>query len=60
MARPFRLREINILAWNVLNGRIRGFAESEGIARIRNHTARDGHDDGLGKGPLPSMTYDAP
>src|SRR6202007_3160964 len=33
------------LSGNVLNGRIRGFAEGEGVARIRYHTARDGHND---------------
>jgi hypothetical protein len=36
--RPFQFGEINILSGNVLNGRIRGFAEGEGVARIRNHT----------------------
>ena len=45
MVRPFQLGEINILAWNVLNRRIRSFAERERVARISNHTARDGHDD---------------
>ena len=48
MIRPFQLGEINILSWNVLNGRIRRLAESEGVARIGNHTARDGHDDASG------------
>jgi len=43
--RPFQLGEINVLTWNVLNGRIRRLAEREGVACIGNHTARDGHDD---------------
>jgi hypothetical protein len=46
--RPFQLREINIVAWNVLNRGIDGFAEREGVPRIRNHTARGGHDDTSG------------
>jgi len=45
VVRPFQLGEINILAWNVLNRRIRSFAERERAARISYHTARDGHDD---------------
>jgi hypothetical protein len=39
------LGEINVLAWDVLNERIRRFPEREGLACIGNHTARDGHDD---------------
>jgi hypothetical protein len=41
--RPFQLGEINILDWNVLNRRIRSFAEREGAPRVSNHTACDGH-----------------
>src|SRR5277367_1034011 len=29
---PFQLRKINILAWNILNGRMRRFAQRQGIA----------------------------
>src|SRR3984893_9516697 len=46
--RPFQLGEINVLTWNVLNGRIRRFAERQGVAGIGNHTARNGHDDPSG------------
>src|SRR6266568_6838309 len=46
--RPFQLGEINVLSWNVLNGRIRRFAERQGIAGIGNHTARNGHDNASG------------
>src|SRR5260370_3333994 len=46
--RPFQLRKINILAWNVLHGRIRCFAKRQGVAGIGNHTARDGHDNASG------------
>jgi hypothetical protein len=42
--RPFQLGKINVLTWNVLNGRIRRFAERQGVAGIGNHTARDGYD----------------
>jgi hypothetical protein len=42
--RPFQLGEINVLTRNVLNGRIRRFAERQGVAGIGNHTARNGHD----------------
>jgi hypothetical protein len=42
--RPFQFGKLNVLGWNVLNGRIRRFAKRQGIARIGNHTARDGHD----------------
>src|ERR1700680_629605 len=42
--RWFQLGKINVLTWNVLNGRIRRFAERQGVAGIGNHTARDGHD----------------
>jgi hypothetical protein len=38
------LGEINVLTWNVLNGRIRRFAEREGVAGVGDDTARDGHD----------------
>src|SRR5271169_2280266 len=46
--RPFQLGKINVLTWNVLNGRIRRFAECQGVAGIGNHTARDGHDNATG------------
>src|SRR6266496_5197047 len=46
--RPFQLGEINILTRNVLNGRIRRFAERQRVARISNHTARDGYDNTSG------------
>src|SRR5271169_3341087 len=46
--RPFQLGKINVLTWNVLNGRIRRFAERQGVAGIGNHTARDGHDNASG------------
>src|ERR1700674_438411 len=41
--RPFQLGKINVLTWNVLNWRIRRFAERLGVAGIGNHPARDGH-----------------
>ena len=41
---PFQLRKIDIFTWNVLNGRIVGFAKCQGIASIGNHTARNGYD----------------
>ena len=40
----FQLSEINVLTWNVLNGRIRRFAQRQGVARIGNHPPSDGHD----------------
>jgi hypothetical protein len=46
--RPFQFGKLNVLGWNVLNGRIRRFAKRQGIARIGNHTARDGHDNAGG------------
>src|SRR6266852_6910445 len=46
--RPFQLGKINVLTWNVLNGRIRCFAERQGVAGIGNHTARDGYDNASG------------
>src|ERR1700682_5459458 len=46
--RPFQFGKLNVLGWNVLNGRIRRFAKRQGIARIGNHTARDGHDNASG------------
>jgi hypothetical protein len=42
------LGKINVLTWNVLNGRIRPFAERQGVAGIGNHTARDAHDNASG------------
>src|SRR6202790_3754625 len=46
--RWFQLGKINVLTWDVLNGRIRRFAERQGVAGIGNHTARDGHDNASG------------
>jgi hypothetical protein len=46
--RPFQFGNLNVLGWDVLNRRIRRFAKRQGIARIGNHTARDGHDDASG------------
>src|ERR1700730_11184321 len=46
--RPFQLGKINVLTWNVLNGRIRRLAQREGVAGIGNHTACDGHDNASG------------
>jgi hypothetical protein len=48
MIRPLQLGEINVLAWNVLDGRIRGFAERQGVAGIGHHTASNGHDNTSG------------
>ena len=48
LIRPFQLREINIVAWNVLNGGIHGFPQREGVPRIRNYTSRCRHDDTSG------------
>src|SRR3981189_3771066 len=42
--RPFQLGKINILSWNILNGRIRRFEERQGIAGIGNDAPRRGHD----------------
>src|ERR1700675_371705 len=46
--RPFQLGKIHILGRNVLNGRIRRFAERQGVAAIGDHPARDGHDHASG------------
>jgi hypothetical protein len=46
--RPFQLGKLNVLSWNVLDGRIRRFAEYQGVAGIGNHVARDGHDNASG------------
>ena len=48
MIRPFQLGKINIVWWNVLNGRIRRFAERQGVAGIGNYTACDGYDNASG------------
>jgi hypothetical protein len=45
---PFQLGEINVLPWNVLNGRIRRFAERQGVAGIGNHLACDGYNNAGG------------
>ena len=44
MIRPFQLGKINVLGWNVLDGRIIRFPKRQCIAGIGNHTARDGYD----------------
>jgi hypothetical protein len=46
--RPFQLGKINVLTWNVLNGRIRRFAERQGVAGIGYQPARNGHDNPSG------------
>src|ERR1700733_3317906 len=46
--RPFQFKKLNVLGWNVLNGRIRRFAERQSVACIGNHTARDGYDNASG------------
>src|ERR1700736_127066 len=46
--RPFQLGKSNVLGWNVLNGRIGGFAERQGVAGVGNYTARDGYDNASG------------
>ena len=43
--RPFQLGKINVLRWNVLDGRIVRFAKRQCMAAIGNHTARDGYAD---------------
>jgi hypothetical protein len=40
--------KINVLTWNVLNGRIRRLAERQGVAGIGNYTACDGYDNASG------------
>src|SRR5207244_11254860 len=35
--RPFQLRKIHVLTWNVLNGRIVRFPKRQGIARIGDY-----------------------
>src|SRR5216683_7968427 len=42
--RTLQLGEINVLAWNVLNERIRRFVERQGVAGVGNHAACDGYD----------------
>ena len=43
MIGPFQLGEINVLNWNVMNGRIRRFAKRQCITGIGNHMACNGH-----------------
>jgi len=43
---PFQLRKSNILGWNVLNGRVRRFAERQGVAAVGDHPSRNGYDNG--------------
>src|SRR5947209_17529610 len=38
---PFQLRKIHVLTWNVLNGRIVGFAKCQRVAGIGDHATRD-------------------
>src|SRR6267378_2684356 len=45
---PFQLRKINVLTWNVLNGRIVRFPKRQGIARISHYPARNGYDNTSG------------
>src|SRR6266478_4928146 len=45
---PFQLRKINVLAWNVLNGRIVGFAKCQGVAGIGHYPACDRYYDASG------------
>ena len=44
MIRPFQLGKINVLGWNVLDGRIVRFPKRQGIAGIGNYPARNGYD----------------
>src|SRR5882757_2202930 len=46
--RAFQLGKIYVLTWNVLNGRIRRFAERQSVARIGHHAAGDGYDNASG------------
>jgi hypothetical protein len=46
--RPLQLREINILPWNVLNGRIHRFAKRQGVAAIGHHATGDGYENASG------------
>src|SRR4029077_20291357 len=39
--RPFQLSKIDIFTWNVLDGRIVGFAKSHLVARICEYATRD-------------------
>ena len=48
VVRSLQLGKINVPTRNVLNGRIRSFAESQGILSIGNHTARNGYDNASG------------
>ena len=41
MIRPFQLSKIDIFTWNVLDGRIVGFSERQGVAGIGDHATRD-------------------
>jgi len=40
----FQLSEINVLTRNVLNGGIVRFPKGQCVTALRNHTARNGHD----------------
>src|SRR5438876_11552837 len=41
---PFQLRKIDIFTRNVLDGRIVRFPKRQCVTGLRNHTARNGHD----------------
>src|SRR4029077_14201786 len=41
MIRPFQLSKIDIFNWNVLDGRIVGFAKCQRVAGIGEHATRD-------------------
>ena len=44
MIRPFQLGKINVLGWNVLDGRIVRFPKRQCIAAIGNYSARNRYD----------------
>jgi hypothetical protein len=46
--RPFQLRKLNVPNRYVLDGRIRRFAECQGVVGIGNDTAHYGHDNARG------------
>jgi hypothetical protein len=46
--RPFQLGKVNVLTWSVLNGRIRRFAERQGVTGIGNHPALDVYNNASG------------
>src|ERR1700733_5590022 len=46
--RPLQLGKINVLTWNVLDGRICRFAKRQGVAAVGNNTACNGYDNASG------------